>query len=317
MKKRKIGRNDPCPCGSGKKFKKCCIDNPERVARYVYGLLTYEEVDEMSTGDIIRRLEGMGIPFDEDVFSEDIEQHYSAWGLSEDWFKIFDVTAKGREEDFPWLAAWILWERLAPSENMPAERIGGLIDEGIQHISDEDSPKGCDIWLKAWEAINYRHQPGCENLSHLDEQYKGLFFVSNLCQDLEIELRNAGLKDSAYFKKRIDYCREFLNLFPDENDLITHNMRRAIAESYADLGDYEQADLESEKLAKDYPDNPWSYIAWGDIYYFDKKDDYDRARELYMKALAVAEDEYDIMAVQERLEDLEDVIRSQQLETPS
>lgn len=22
----KVGRNEPCPCGSGKKFKKCCID---------------------------------------------------------------------------------------------------------------------------------------------------------------------------------------------------------------------------------------------------------------------------------------------------
>lgn len=22
--RRKIGRNEPCPCGSGKKFKKCC-----------------------------------------------------------------------------------------------------------------------------------------------------------------------------------------------------------------------------------------------------------------------------------------------------
>jgi uncharacterized protein YecA (UPF0149 family) len=22
---RDIGRNDPCPCGSGKKFKKCCL----------------------------------------------------------------------------------------------------------------------------------------------------------------------------------------------------------------------------------------------------------------------------------------------------
>jgi uncharacterized protein len=22
---RKVGRNDPCPCGSGKKFKKCCL----------------------------------------------------------------------------------------------------------------------------------------------------------------------------------------------------------------------------------------------------------------------------------------------------
>lgn len=23
--RRKIGRNDPCPCSSGKKFKKCCL----------------------------------------------------------------------------------------------------------------------------------------------------------------------------------------------------------------------------------------------------------------------------------------------------
>ncbi|MDT8444250.1 MAG: SEC-C metal-binding domain-containing protein [Desulfuromonadales bacterium] len=23
----KIGRNDPCPCGSGKKYKKCCSQN--------------------------------------------------------------------------------------------------------------------------------------------------------------------------------------------------------------------------------------------------------------------------------------------------
>jgi SWIM/SEC-C metal-binding protein len=27
----KIGRNDPCPCGSGKKFKKCCVDQPQRL----------------------------------------------------------------------------------------------------------------------------------------------------------------------------------------------------------------------------------------------------------------------------------------------
>jgi uncharacterized protein YecA (UPF0149 family) len=24
--KKKIGRNDPCPCGSGKKYKKCCMN---------------------------------------------------------------------------------------------------------------------------------------------------------------------------------------------------------------------------------------------------------------------------------------------------
>src|SRR5258708_13443674 len=26
---RNVGRNDPCPCGSGKKFKKCCIGKAE------------------------------------------------------------------------------------------------------------------------------------------------------------------------------------------------------------------------------------------------------------------------------------------------
>ncbi len=28
----RIGRNDPCPCGSGKKYKKCCFskDQPEK-----------------------------------------------------------------------------------------------------------------------------------------------------------------------------------------------------------------------------------------------------------------------------------------------
>ena len=25
VKRKKIGRNDPCPCGSGKKYKKCCL----------------------------------------------------------------------------------------------------------------------------------------------------------------------------------------------------------------------------------------------------------------------------------------------------
>ena len=29
----KVGRNDPCPCGSGAKFKNCCIDKAEKKAR--------------------------------------------------------------------------------------------------------------------------------------------------------------------------------------------------------------------------------------------------------------------------------------------
>ena len=28
-KKNKVGRNEPCPCGSGKKYKKCCLNKPQ------------------------------------------------------------------------------------------------------------------------------------------------------------------------------------------------------------------------------------------------------------------------------------------------
>ena len=29
VQKVKIGRNDPCPCGSGKKYKFCCMNKPK------------------------------------------------------------------------------------------------------------------------------------------------------------------------------------------------------------------------------------------------------------------------------------------------
>ncbi len=29
VRSNKVGRNEPCPCGSGKKFKKCCLQKEE------------------------------------------------------------------------------------------------------------------------------------------------------------------------------------------------------------------------------------------------------------------------------------------------
>jgi hypothetical protein len=31
----KTGRNDPCPCGSGRKYKECCLSKDEAAARTV------------------------------------------------------------------------------------------------------------------------------------------------------------------------------------------------------------------------------------------------------------------------------------------
>jgi len=43
---KKIGRNDPCPCGSGKKFKKCC---ESKMIGKKYLAHKVESVDQTST----------------------------------------------------------------------------------------------------------------------------------------------------------------------------------------------------------------------------------------------------------------------------
>ncbi len=44
----KIGRNDPCPCGSGKKYKQCCINKP-KAPKFKAKLLSQpKEVDMLS-----------------------------------------------------------------------------------------------------------------------------------------------------------------------------------------------------------------------------------------------------------------------------
>jgi hypothetical protein len=46
---RNVGRNDPCPCGSGKKFKKCCLDKPTHdVAGPSADLPSFDSSDEGS-----------------------------------------------------------------------------------------------------------------------------------------------------------------------------------------------------------------------------------------------------------------------------
>ena len=59
-----VGRNDPCPCGSGLKYKKCCADKPAGKASPIPGVswddflrgdkLTIEHVNELALRDLAR-----------------------------------------------------------------------------------------------------------------------------------------------------------------------------------------------------------------------------------------------------------------------
>lgn len=307
----KIGRNDPCPCGSGKKYKKCCIDKPlPKIEQYSFkqyldSFWSYEEANEMSTEEIISKLQSMGIAFEKEVFLREVEEFYSAQQLSENWFEIFSVSATDRDEDFPWVAAWVLWERLAPKNVLSMEQMNVLIDKGFEYLAENDSKTACDVWLSVWDAIKFRIKPEFKDMDYLDKQYKGSFFISNFCQDLENELHNAGLDDPVYFEKSIEYCKEFCSCFPNEKELIIHNMRRSIADSYIHLKKIDEAKRELDSLISDYPSNPWSYIAYGDMYWFGINiiKDSIKAKEFYERALLFAKDKTDKQAIAERLDD--------------
>lgn len=62
----KVGRNDPCPCGSGKKFKNCCIGKPVKKPLPFKATLLSEpkQVDLMARtfGEYIKAAEESNVP---------------------------------------------------------------------------------------------------------------------------------------------------------------------------------------------------------------------------------------------------------------
>lgn len=222
--KPKVGRNVPCPCGSGKKFKKCCMNKP-------------------AGGD-----------------SEHSEQ----------------------------------------LDNM-MQRGYGLIEEG--RVKD-----ACTLWLQVWEHLKGRFTQDMKSIDDAEGVFSGMQSLYNWCQDIEMELGNAGIEDMSFFEKRIRYCQEFCNLFPDTDSLIIQNMKWAEAESCFGLGMLEQGEKAFEALIEEFPDSVWGYIGWGDMYCsFRLNDavplDYEKAERIYR--MAIDRNVEDKTEVLNRLKELE------------
>jgi len=321
----KVGRNDPCPCGSGLKYKKFCIDKIEvsdiivqekaksmsdMILEKLKSFLKYEDVEILSSEELIDKLIMMGFPFDEDKLLKDIENFPSASGLIEHWETYYDVSKENRGKDFPIYAIRVLWERLIPKHKYPIESINDFIATGYKYQENRDSINVSDAWLDAWEAIKYRLKKEHSSIDSFHLIYPGTFYDFGFYfSEIEMELYNAGLKESIYFQKRLDFCKEICHQFTDETEDFLHNYRRAIANSLFCLKRIEEGVLEFEQLIKDFPNNPWTYIAYGDEYGMPFNKEYKdkiRAKGLYEKALLVTKDKEERNIIQVRIEDLDD-----------
>jgi tetratricopeptide (TPR) repeat protein len=178
---------------------------------------------------------------------------------------------------------------LPPMQLDPDEKLDDLMQEGYTLINNQKQvTTGCDRWLAAWELVKQMATPEMRSTSAFDRAYPLSQFVSNWTGDMEMELGNAGLDDARYHEHRIRFVREYLALFPDEDELRYLNMRRAEGEALWHLGRQAEAEAVYRALVEKLPDDAWAYIGWADNYYMWRSStkDYASAEVILHQALA-------------------------------
>ena len=105
------------------------------------------------------------------------------------------------------------------------------------------------------------------------------------------ELWNAGLEDRQFLTARIALCEEGLRRFRTDDDLMTENRRRALAESYYELGETGKAEALYRGWLHLDPRWGWGWIGWSDCYRFTRTErrDWSRCEQILREGLSVAD----------------------------
>lgn len=149
----KVGRNDPCPCQSGKKFKQCHIDSEESVA-WKLGSPT-PAIRAMAVSRIIQvsPIEVLDlVPKDKasDITLTDLATAYHAANRLEDAITLVKTVLDGDREDPQVL--WDYWIARYAEWLVEAERAS----EGEQFLMDEyDAPRKVAAWQVAQKLAAY------------------------------------------------------------------------------------------------------------------------------------------------------------------
>ena len=154
---------------------------------------------------------------------------------------------------------------------------------------DEVTPSR--LWLSCWhEAKALMKEREIHSISEFDRQFPSDQPLYNWCQDLEIALGNAGQSDAAFLETRITYCSEIaLMLDPEPDDPILENMRRAIADSHADLGRMDLAISLYHGWLEQDPCWGFGWIGLADLYSFARYPVYDlrEAERILLEGLSI------------------------------
>ena len=264
------------------------------------------DAQPLSDDDLLAKLRSFGIELDRPALERLCLKALSAEEIVTPWLeqRTFHGRQAEMESDWIWVCLTALWQRWF--QDQPGFE---LLDDKMQAGYDLQGSGGavaaCRIWLEAWrDVLGLLEKGDLPSIHAFDQRFRGSQSLFNWIQDLQDELWNAGLEDRQFLTARIAVCEEGLRRFPAEDELMTENRRRALAESYFELGETGKAEALYRDWLQADPRWGWGWIGWSDGYGFlCKVRDWPRAEQILREGLAV-EQVRDRLDMLERLADV-------------
>jgi hypothetical protein len=267
--------------------------------------LTLDDVRGMGTGAIIKIVRNLGIPFKHDAFTNLVHDCFTIDDVVKAWEKIYVLNTEGQADDFIFLAAWVLWDRLA-FDTPNAEFIEDLIEKAY----DTELDHRCEQWIHAWKLLMDRSTPGIKSIK--DVYPGGWIDLEEWCVDLVRDLLEAaGEGNRRFYKSRLQFCKEFLARFPESPQNVLESMNLGLAESFFHVGNVNEGERAFKEMTSRNPGHSRNFMRWGDMYWFDLvpgavHESKERARELYQSALRMDGQGMLKEELDERFADLDD-----------
>lgn len=223
----KVGRNDPCPCGSGKKYKKCCMNksNPtpanraEEKSPIEQTSILKSQLEQLSTKRILENIQAAGLDISEHRFINEIQSVPSALKLYQLWEERLQL-GRGQLPPAFYFSILILAKRLVPDQIL-LEDLRDLMQDGYNCIEPYPNENGLFIWWKLWKDVQvWLKSQKITSVDQLDQAVKQLLpkSISNWALDFDAALEEAGKVNKQFISMRYVFTDDFLNCFPHSTE---------------------------------------------------------------------------------------------------
>ena len=220
--------------------------------------------DSLSDDELLAKLKDLGLDVDRDGVERLCAGALSAEevaGPITHKLQLDDMTV-----DWVWISLLALWQRWWP-DRPGLELLDDKMQAGYARDADNDSHAAVVTWLDAWsDVLRLCDATGISSIEEFDDRFPLSQSLFNWSQDLEMALENAGRDGGEIRQALIEFCEESFRRFPREDQLLTENRRRTMAQAYFDAGMTEKAEELFRSWLDADPAWGWGWIGWADCY---------------------------------------------------